>query len=661
MKKYSYIFKYISIIIILLIVYFYYVYAFTLHNVLIHHDSIFPVLMADDILHGNLNLKDWYGVTNQYIIYVYTCLLLPYSIFGFGQYMYVYYPAFIMLILSISIYLNIYRIDDRISKFNIFLFICLILIFPSTMANILSNVGFHVELYPYIFISLFLINKIHTTKKIYLIYIILFLLFITLLSYKFMYYLYLIPMSIVIIYRNIYIKYSKREIITLLLLLFAFGVEKLIEWIIKINGGEFVGGSGLGLPNIIQYEMIPSKIFNYYLGSILKINDSFPFSKSILGSIPYIAKLLIIIFALFKIITGLLKLNKEDMVNQYLIVSIFIFSCLLIFTTIQERIRYFVPLSLMIYTYFLRIDILNLIKRKYYELNKKKYYTYIIIIIIVSILHLGTNFVMPKNRDINKIFTNEISELIQGRNLKYGYATPYFGLIPSFYIGSKSNVGMLIGEQYNIPYTWADNIRWYERYSNYIIARDGELNRFLKTFGEPKEHIIVDNNIHSNGVFQYSYNFSELKSTPKIHILIYDKDLSIYLLNNNFISTMKCSKKIEGNDIIEIKPNTSCNGPYIPWNNRPNLGSTYLFLHKGEYLITMNGNNLDKLEVLVGNRDLKTNDFEQIKLLDFKKKNDKITFKISIEKKLDNVEFILKNQSMEDIVIKQFFKKTINY
>lgn len=665
MKKYSYIFRYIGIIIILLTVYFYYVYAFTLHNVYIYHDTIFPFLMADDILHGNLILKDWYGVTNPYIVYIYTCLLLPYSIFGFGEYMYVYFPALIILLLVITIFINIYKVENKISKFNIFLFVCFVLILPNGIIEFLTYAGHHIELFPLLFLSLFIINRINNVKHIFLINILLLLMFIAMMSYSYMYYVYLIPMILVILYRNIYIRTSKRELILLCLLVTAFIFNKVVIWIImNYGGGISSNGSGLGIPNIVPFDKIPHKIFEYYITNLININNSNPFAKNIISSIPYFAKLLIIGYIFYKIIIDFINIYKLDIVNQFLIISIAIFSGLLILTTIQERPRYFVLLSIMLYLYFIRMNIYEHIKKKFYNNNIKKYYTYLAVIIIFSILILAANWVMPKKRNLENMFNNEIADIIESKNLKNGFASPSFGLITSFYLGAEVNLGMVIGKELNIPYTWADNIRWYERYSNYIIANDAEVNTFINTFGKPKEHIEVENNIHHNGVFKYRYSSPDkdnIKTTKKAHILIYDKDLSQYLLNNNFISTMKCSKKIENNNIIIIEPNTSCEGPYIPWNRRPNLGNKYLLLHKGEYLINIDGNNLDKLEIAVGNKDLKTNNFEPIEIVDLNQKKDKITFKINIDKKKYNIEFILKNNSREDIVIKEFYKKTIKY
>lgn len=643
--------KYSLLLILLIILYVYFLYGYGFKQIYLHHDAIFPLLMADDILKGNFLLKDWFGTTRPWIFEVYLFYLIPFSVFRFSIYMEAYYPAFVMLLLVISIYfVSVYT---KKSKSALFLFLTLVVIFPIPH-NILTRIGFSQETYAAVFFALYLIYYIIKNNILKLrYYILLFILSFAASTYNLQHYAFIVPVFLVLVYRYIFLNRNKIEIYAAITVLSGLIFNKMLYWLVAFMGGGVSYGGGYGIPNFIAYENIPNKLFKIFIYDMLNITNSMPFGRGFIEGIPFLAGILLLCFGYYLVYKVIINFNKHDVINQFIAVHVILWTFLLVFTDFYIAEFYYYILILMVIILIIRINIFEILKN-HFVYNKLYYRFSIFIVICILSLIVYKNRVEFRPFDVNKFYNNELAKIIKNNQLGYGYThyVPY-GLIPTIfldtdYLGSSENSGVLglLSDNLNISLHWSDKSTWYEKPANYLVADNNvaNINKYIAVYGKPDKIISTSDN--------------------QAHVLIYKKDLSEYLITNSFKTVMQCNNNSAlNNNVLTINPKSQCDGPYITgyWF-QSNYGNTsrYLRQNPGKYKFIITGDNLDKLNLEIGDRNLKTNELKPLEVFNMKHNNTEISFEMDIKKRLDNIEFILTNQSDEKILLYDFKKKRIN-
>lgn len=642
--------KYSLLFILLIVLYMYFLYGYGFKNIYLHHDAIQPLLMADDILNGNFLLKDWFATTRPWIFEVYLFYLIPFSIFRFSIYMESYYPALVMLILVISIYfVSVY---NNKSKSALFLFLTLVVIYPIPN-NILTRIGFSQETYVAVFFALYLIYYIiknNMAKLRY--YILLFILSFAASTYNLQHYAFIIPVFLVLVYRYIFLNRNKIEIYAAITVISGFIFNKILYFIVSLMGGVFYGG-GYSMPWFTSYENIPNKLFKVFIHDMLIITNSMPFGKVFIEGVPFWAGIILLCFGYYAVYKVIRNFNKHDIINQFLAVHVVLWSFLLIFVDFFITELYYYILILMITVLIIRINIFEMLKNHFAD-NKLYYRFSILIVICILSLVVYKNRVEFRPFDAKKFYNNELAQIIKDNKLGYGYTSyiPY-GLMPTIfldtdYLGDSGESGFLglLSDKLNMYMHWSDKSTWYEKPAHYLVADNNvaNINRYTAIYGKPDKIISTSDN--------------------QAHVLIYNKDLSEYLITNSFKTVMQCNNNSAlHNNVLTINPKSQCDGPFIsgywPVSNIQEK-SRYLRQNPGKYRFIITGDNLDKLKLEIGDRNIKTNELKPLEVLNMKKTDKEISFEMDIKKRIDNIEFILINQSDEKILLYDFKKKRID-
>lgn len=643
--------KYVLLLLLLVILFVYFLYGYSFKNIYLHHDAVMPLLMADDILKGNFLLKDWFATTRPFIFEIYLFYLIPFSIFRFSIYMEAYYPAFVMLLLVISIYfVSVYNNRD---KSSLFLFLMLIVIFPIPN-NVLTRLGYSFETYVAVFFALYLIGYIITHNIVKLrYYVLLLILSFAVSTYNLQHYAFIMPMFLVLIYRYMILNRNKIEIYTALTMLGGLLLNKILYFIVSLMGGGISYGGGYVLPRFTTYNDIPDRIFKKYINDILNLTNSMPFGKTFIEGIPYAAGIILLCFGYYLVYKVIRNFNKHDIINQFLAVQVILWTLIIVFSNFILGHYYYYCLILNLIILIIRCNIFDILKN--YFVSNKLYYRYSVFIVICILSIIGyKNIVDLRPFDVKKFYNNELAQIIKDNKLGYGYTNyvPY-GLLPTIfldtdYLGNSGDSGVLglLNDNLNMSIHWSDKSTWYEKPAHYLVADNSRapINKYIEVYGKPDKIVST--------------------SDGKAHVLIYEKDLSEYLITNSFKTVIRCNNNSELHDnILTINPKSQCDGPFISgywFQSDYGIKSRYLRQNPGKYIFTITGNNLDKLKIETGDRNLKTNEFKQLEMFNVKKNSSEISFEMDIEKRIDNLEFILTNQSDEQVFLYDFKKKRID-
>lgn len=590
-------------------------------NFTINSDTITPFIIADDFLKGNYLLKDWYASSRQFILET-LFLIIPYSIFDSVSDVVVYYTPFLLSLLMILIY-KIGRLGSKYkNSLYIPLFVGLAGIIPAgMMVKYLSIAsGFHVEMYIFLVLLFYLLDKYRENSIPYLILIFVVSFFISLdpLSY----YIFLLPLLIVVFIRIFLSTAGKKLFIRTAVIISAFITGKIFGFLISYAGGIRYDGYGF---TFAEYEETGSAFILFIKNMIMLFNGFFFGERVSFNSVSKGIGVLILLVGCYAVFHILKNFRKQSLINQIMSISLIIYPILLMLTGIAEW--YFVPVFLFMILLILRTDFLRIINKNYAVRNDRRLFTGIFIVIVaVVILNGYRNFPKEAGYFHQDNESSKIAELIKTNNLKKGYGEFWDSGVMFYYTGPEVIVAPVgsVKRYISEPYYWFSKKEWYNENRNFIIANSKNVEKFIKHFGEPEKKYFAEDEDR--------------------YLLIYNKNLSNEL------------------DILDIKNSLNCTGGSIKEDGKLYLYSDavckgpYLSLEKGRYKIEIRGSNLKNLDIKTGVTGIKDGLFE---LENLKISSKAISYEINIKENTDYIEFRLRNSGQGIIIVESILKERI--
>lgn len=603
----------------------------------IHFDCATHILRAQDILNGNIFLKDWYGTT---VNGVFTWLLYAiFSIFITGFNLNAIYVSwalafsvmvFLILLLTFKFNNNYLNIVIVITSF--IFFFCNVNLFEFSW-------GSHIELITYIIGILIILQSIYlkneNKNKLFIIFYIL--LFLANLSDTICLYLLTIPLIIISLIRYIrnINKIDKKIFISSSIIIIC---SQIIDKILVSCGiWQHIGVTG----KFCSYQDCFSNIADTIKLYIDVFQANF-FGEEVFSfqSIFKILNFLLMVVCIFVFYYDIKKIQKMDIVTQILLVAIIIQTSAFIFSELYcgRPMRYIIPCVIYMLILVSRFDWYNFFNQ--YIINKFKntnainaikplFIVFFIFTMIAKIPFINIKSLQIQNQPYCHNYYN-ILKFLTSKHLNNGYANmDVANIITLLSKGNITTRDIVINNVNNIYMQqnyWSTKSSWYVEPANFIIT-DNTIdanNNFFKTdeleyiLGKPKEV----HNLEDWTIYIYDYDIS--KKVNSDYNLFYTGSRLNY---NNDLSYCNDDKLI-------LKPKDIQFGPYSS-------------LKKGQYVVTISGKNLDK-----GCFDICYNKgINVIKIKNANKSSDEITYMINVRKELKDLEFRCKNNSNKDDII----------
>lgn len=614
---------------LLLLLYIYYLHAYAYAYAQVHSDHVAPLLMAQDILNGNLLLEDWYGSTSSFFIGVYSFTLLPYILFGMTYEFFCYYPALIMsLIAACAFFLSYKYLGKRtISVSNIFILSALFLIPPKGIfSTAICQPFYHNETYLMILLILLIMDKAAVYGKGRLIFFgaatLLFSFWAS--ADTFAIYVFVIPIAALILWRYFFYRIDTRYLYFLGCIAAGTTAARLTEKIVAKLGG--IQYTGFAAPSFTSLNSVPARFLDS-VGYTLDVFNANFFGEKLSSSLPLLLSFFVLSFSVYAVSHIIRNFKKYDIVTQFLVFSPIILFMIFLVADIPLANRYFIFIPIAFFILTARIGILDIIKEKHGFGNGVRTYIVLAFGCGLLLLNASANF-MPISAKPENI-ENPVAKILIDKGLKRGYAEYWKANVMSFYTKNQSKVTAV--EQISRPYYWLGKRSWYEEPANFIIASADETPSYIKYYGEPRHIYTVDNGLlgdHSYNridILEYDYNLSEGFS---------EKGLNLFACNN-------CEKTSRS---VVLNKDGILYGPYGTFK-------------KGIYRIEFKGKNLAGASFDAG---IFSNGALFYEMKDKIVRDDEISYTIGLEEDAYNVEFRIINRSGESVVIESAGWRLLN-
>ena len=485
-----------------------------------HSDCATLVLWANDIVSGNLFLRDWFVSTT---IFLTTDLL--FHMIGvkiFGVHANAFYAAVTLIFLTFSLSsLLLYKWHGiKSNAMNIFIWLAIGAL-PIGMAPV--YLLFHTALWIYVFVACFFIEKMYKQQDVpgknkgYLAIILICLTLGTIGDFIFIVGC-ILPILIVCFYllltenkqSGFCIKLAVTSFIALILGLF------LIRAYYSIGGIEKMWS--LNSTSFKSSEDIPNGII-IYLQGLLELFDAYFPGKPLLhpNNILYCLRILIIIFGFYIVITNIVlffKGKNNDIISVILSLGFVFLSAvyILIFGVATHATRYYaytpILFSVLIGRFLFNKKFLQVSTSASYLPDRIQCFFFALCVLLIFGIIVPGQFHKKTEKDYPEI---KLGELLIKNDLKNGYASYWDASATTVAAGNKSTVRAITVENQNLlPFNWLSKKSWYNYYANFIVINESGLwgvteENIKYCLGPPAQILTLNNFI----VYVYDYDISK--------------------------------------------------------------------------------------------------------------------------------------------------------
>lgn len=593
----------------------------------IHIDSDYSnlVLEANDIISGNIFLKDWILTGISFIT---TDLL--FFVFGafFSGISDMTFKIAISGMIATLICLSFLLVSDgqKMGKLDILLALLLLLI-PGQMN--LAYLRAHTGAVCWCFLAVLCVNKIlQTNRKCY--YGLLFLaLVLGCIGDALSVLIGLIPiilLSVVNLTDSSTGDHNKDVckwllVVSCLALLSSFLIDKIYFFI-----GGCERNSFLGLRSFEPIENWGNKI-GIYIKAILMMQNADFSSKQLLSqqTLFYFANVIILItgyMIVFKTLYSFLTRNPTDTINVLLSIGFLLLSVVFIITNIAVDVgsgRYLGYVPLLFAILIVRTSSSNLFNTNYGKQLR-------IMLLVLAIVSFGGKVCELWQSNKTQPLQKELGVFLQENGLKSGYSN--FWNASSITVLSENNVQSraIIGNSGRVePYDWFCKKTWYQDCANFIIL-DQTLDGI---FGLTEESIVSQFGIPNN-ILEHN-GFKILTYNDNIARFLYNGLEDNQILPNELFANELVLKTAP--DYAELMPGGALIGPYES-------------IEPGRYILSYYGDNLTMLTY-----DVFSNAYGNIATNTRKISNDILECEILVSAVINDIEFREFNKSEESVVL----------
>ena len=584
----------------------------------ISSDTTTTLPMSIDILNGNLFLHDWVLGTNNFYFTEIVIYALG-KLFGFSNLTLLYWIpsiAWVILFLCFLRFLNpIISKNNRFEKIWYVVFVlCVVLIVPPSSAYTLLNANSHNNLYALISVYLILISLYIDKNNLQ--YLFLPTLLAALLSFsEGVTAMALFAPIICVCVVRIISQPDERNRFSFLLIsvVISYLGGKIIFKIFEIFGGMQTIGYKTTLSD---FSIIPERLIGWVSQFSILLGMSNFFNTPM--EIHKFCVIILMAMLLIALIYYLLHAFKLDWELQFLLFATVINFAACIFSSAVIFHRYIV-IGFYCGYFLLGFFIVNVF-RKNVPKTKKAVYVFLCVFTLVFAWNKIINIIEQDKKNVN---TQEIANCIIDNNLGDGYADFWCASVVSFFTDYNNQISPIFIMNDEIKkYSELIDRKWYGKHDiHYIITFADGHSSFIDT--ETMLSIL--------GQADKDYVIGEYK------LYYWNHDISEYV-NNGLSDFILLPQELYQNENVESNKNMEV------LHTGAIVYGPYDFLEAGEYLVTVDGSNLDILDYDVWsckyNRNYPCNQIV--------KSDESIKYIVTLDKNVEDIEFRLFNSSDED-------------
>ena len=505
----------ISMVTIAALSYLYLCFSIFKKTTVFHSDFAALVLWANDILHGNVFLRDWHGFSTIFLTTDFLFYLLGSIVFGI--HVNTFYVAITLMFFTFSLSsLLLYKWQDfKTNAMNILIWLSV----GALPIGILQQLLFHFAVWIYVFIACFFIDKIYhqedvpSNKNRYFIIIAVCLILGTIGDLLILVG-FILPVFIVCLYLWL-TEPGKSNFCIKLTLTSAFALIVGI-FLQKLYYSNITGKYSFSSINFKSLYDIPNSII-IYLDGLLHLFDANFTGKPLLhyNNILYCFRLIVILIGFYIVIINIVRFFKgktEDIVSVILSLGFVFLSAVYIFAFSLDlnQIRYlsYTPIlfSLLISRFFLYQKTLpaNISAIKI----PVRIRNFICICCSLSILGIILPIYMQGARSFYPHI--KLGEFLVENELKNGYASYWDASVTTVTTGNQSIVRAIgFDGTFMIPLNWLSKNSWYDSWANFVVIGDrawGVTEENINySLGPPAQILTVDKFI----LYVYSFDISK--------------------------------------------------------------------------------------------------------------------------------------------------------
>lgn len=461
----------------------------------ISSDGTTMLPVAEDLLKGNVLLKEWIHATNNFIF----TETIFYAIFMFlgcsYQFMIHFIPAAVLSTLAVfSVYFFIYNDDilKKQSSKNMILLCVMTVVFLGiagrNVAYTLINPNSHNNLYIFTAVCIVLIlNYMKTeTLKYLIVYDILAVLMSFSESVTSM--VLFAPVGLFGVYKIIFVKEDrKRAVLLLSNSIGAFAASKLLTIVVTFAGGVYTRGLPLGLAHPRYY---PGRIFGFLKEMLLLFGfrkpDGIVVTPETLLNNVLVG--MIVAGCVVILVYNLIHFFKLSDLDKLLFLLVIVNLGLSVITDVVVYHRYIAPAFLFGFILCVRTLLLHMDKFSFY---KKLYRFLAVITVFMLIVRVKDVILMPKFGAEEKVVMEEIA----GRGWGDGYGDFWCASMPSFYSDFTTDIyPVYTNEEGLFGYEELVKSSWFrEKDKHFVITFSGNASGFINNqrlfeiLGEPDD------------------------------------------------------------------------------------------------------------------------------------------------------------------------------
>ena len=507
----------ISILVVLCILFLIYGYY---HAVDIDSDYASQVLEANDILHGDIFLHDWFQTGVSFFTTQIPFFVLGVLFFGVSENAYIFASVATYFVLAIF---SLLLIKHKKNNLLNILILMVFVLFPSVFTMNVSRA--HTVAFAFGFLIIFLFvflkekNLIPYGKKT-----------ITAKTQT---------LAFASLYIIILALSTMGDPIVLMVTLIPLCIWTIISWIIKeTETGQMlfnlfinVAGMTLGLlldkfyyliggaeknailnqVGFVNFYEIPNKLIVYFSGILKMLNADFQNQvvltfKTMLVLFGILAIILFLVLIFYNIVSFIAK-KKYDCITVILGFGFLILSLAFIFTNISSDLE-----TLRYICYF--PTILAIVFIRNFTCGNRRLYG--LLIFVLLILLCGNIINLKDTVATDKEEHKSLAKFLENNNLKTGYAAFWHASIITVLSKEKVKVRAIEVENNKVlACNWYCKKTWYEQYADFVIIKEEDIKENQYEFNVSSDNIIKN----------LGYPMQALKY-EKYRIFLYNRDIS---------------------------------------------------------------------------------------------------------------------------------------